>query len=53
MGILVGNPGLELVLDRGLLRLTRPDELTDEPTLLTLIALAARVARSAKAADVT
>ena len=53
MGILVGNPGLELVLDHGLLRVTRPDELTDEPTLLTLIALASRVARSAKAADVT
>jgi hypothetical protein len=53
MGVLMDNPGVELVMDHGLLRVTRTGDLADEQELLSLIALTARVARSAEAADVT
>ncbi len=53
MQILAGNPGLQLVVDRGLLRLTRTDELAQADRLVTLVDLAARVARSARAAHIT
>jgi hypothetical protein len=53
MAILASNPGLELVVDRGLLRLTRVDELAQPEGLVTLVDLAARVARSARAAHIT
>ena len=53
MQILASNPGLELVVDRGLLRLTRTDELAPPDQLVTLVDLAARVARSARAAHIT
>ncbi|HET9944658.1 MAG TPA: hypothetical protein VFR56_03330, partial [Actinomycetes bacterium] len=52
MALFAAHPGLEMVLDHGLLRLTRPDELADPATLVELVALTTRVARSAKAADV-
>ena len=53
MAILASNPGLELVVDRGLLRLTRTDELAPADQLVTLVDLATRVARSARAAHIT
>ena len=52
MALFAAHPGLEMVLDHGLLRLTRPDELADPATLVELVGLTTRVARSAKAADV-
>ena len=52
MALFAAHPGLEMVLDRGLLRLTRPDALADPATLVELVGLTTRVARSAKAADV-
>ena len=53
MQVLASNPGHELVVDRGLLRLTRTDELAPPERLVTLVDLAARVARSARAAHIT
>ena len=52
MALFAAHPGLEMVLDQGLLRLTRPDALADPAALVELVGLTTRVARSAKAADV-
>ena len=53
MDRLARSPGLELLVDRGLLRLTLPHALADVATVPALVGLTTRVARSARAADVT
>jgi hypothetical protein len=53
MAALISQRGTELLLDRGLLRLTRPGGLADQDTIVAMLDLAVRTARSARAAAVT
>lgn len=53
MAALLDHPGIELLLDRGLLRLTRSGGLADHDTVGAMLDLAVRVAWSARAATIT
>lgn len=52
MESLLGTPGLQLVLDKGLLRIDRPGGFASESTLDAMVDLVVRVHRSASAAQV-
>jgi hypothetical protein len=52
MARLLDSPGLDLVLENGLLRLDRPGAFAAEPTAEAMVDLAYQVHRSASAAQV-